>query len=69
MLNRALQVKMIKTDKSELQSTVLPESNFEDKALVIGLTIDNSIKKVGKFVIGYIIVDTIRQVLVASAKK
>lgn len=67
MFNRALQVKVVKTKKTETNPD-RPET-YEEKVAVINNSIDRAIRKIGMFAIGYIVLDTFRQVLVASANK
>ena len=69
MFNRALQVKVVPTEKKDRQTTASSESYFEKRAEVISKTIDSTMRKVGTLAIGYIVVDTVRQVLVARANR
>jgi hypothetical protein len=68
MFNRAIQVKMVNTKKNE-QEVVTSESYFEKKAEVISREIDSMMKKIGFLAIGYVVIDTARQVLVARANR
>lgn len=69
MFNRALQVKMVHTKKNETEPVDTSQSYFEKRAEVISKTLDDTMKKVGVFAIGYIVIDTVRQVLVAKANR
>lgn len=67
MFNRALQVKMIKTKKVNTEATDPPDVLLEDAVTIIGYHIERGIKKIGEAVIAYVVVDTIRKVLIAKA--
>jgi len=70
MRNRALQVRMVKTDpETTPEPEVTLEKKFDIIASHIAVTSDNLIKRIGLLAIGYVIVDTARQVLVAQASK
>lgn len=69
MFNRALQVKVVPTKKIERETPESSESYFEKRAEVISKTIDSTMRKVGTLAIGYVVVDTVRQVLVARANR
>lgn len=69
MFNRALQVKVVPTEKKDRHASESSESYFEKRAEVISKTIDSTMRKVGTLAIGYIVVDTVRQVLVARANR
>lgn len=69
MFNRALQVKMVNTKKDETEQVETSQSYFEKRAEVISKTLDDTMKKVGMFAIGYVVIDTVRQVLVAKANR
>jgi hypothetical protein len=69
MFNRAIQVKMVNTKKQEPQEPVASDSYFEKKAEVVSREIDGVMRKVGMLAIGYVVVDTLRQVLVARANR
>ena len=67
MLNRALQVKMIKMDDS-VPGTAKAEPSPE-LASIISYTIDRSIERIGIAVCAYVVLDTVRQVVVAKANR
>lgn len=69
MLNRTLQVKMVKNDKEELTSPIRTENTFEDKASIIGYHFERTAVKIGFGIIIYVFADTLRQVLVALATR
>lgn len=69
MFNRALQVKMVNTKKNEPEQVEVSESHFEKRAEVISKTLDDTVRKLGMFAIGYVVIDTFRQVMVARANK
>lgn len=64
----ALQVKMVKTDDSPL-SEIPGRLNYEAEAQIVADGIRDSVKTVSLAVCGYIVLDTIRQVVVARAQK
>lgn len=68
MFNRALQVKMVKTEK-ETTTQPNPEDVLEKKLAVISRSFENMALKVGKAVIAYVVADTVRQILVAKATR
>lgn len=64
---KKLEVKLVKDNKSEsVASTSLDK--VELVASHIGYTINRVVKTVGVMAIGYVVVDTFRQVLVAQAR-
>lgn len=69
MFNRALQVKVVKNAKNESEKTDTSDSYFEKRADVISHMIESTMKKAGALAIGYVIIDTARQVLVARANR
>ena len=70
MFNRAIQVKVVKTKQPEAAPHPLKtEPEFEKKVTIIGNTFEKTLMKVGMLAIGYIAIDTVRQMLIESAKK
>lgn len=69
MFNRAIQVKMVKPNKDEAQQTVQPELQFEKKVAIVAGYSELLINKVAGAAVTYILLDTIRKVLVAKASK
>lgn len=69
MLNRVIQVKLVKPKKKVEEVPETSESYFEDKAEFISNKIDGTMKKIGMFAIGYVVIDTFRQVMVAKANR
>lgn len=66
--NRALQVRMVKPNedpKTEHVDTL----NFEAEANIIADAFKHSVKTVSLAVCGFVVLDTIRQVLVTKASK
>ncbi len=45
------------------------DSHFEGKAAIIGAHLQTAVEKIGKTVIVFVLVDTVRQVAVARASK
>lgn len=69
MLNRVIQLKLVKRSKHENAAPSQTDTNLEGKAAIIGHYLADSIDKIGGVVLTYIILDTIRQMLVAKAQK
>ena len=69
MFNRALQVKMVKNDKAVAASPNRPDHNFEGKVAIIGSHLGKCVDKAGRALIAYVVVDTIRQVLITKANR
>lgn len=69
MQKRALQVRLIKTNKDE--TPVVSEHTFDlsEKVSVIGDRIDKSFERLGRGVILYVVADTARRVIIARATK
>lgn len=65
--NRALQVKLIKTDKKNVPTQPQTEEQFEGKVAVIAIHLRSAVKDLGLAVVAYVAIDTVRQVLVAKA--
>jgi hypothetical protein len=68
MFNRALQVKMVKSSKNEAPPTPT-EDKFVSRATFVAYASKSVIQEIGSAVVAYIVLDTIRQVLVAKASK
>ena len=64
-----MQVRFVKNKKHEETPASTKETTVEGIAAIAGYTIDRGIKKIGMFCIGYVVLDTVRQVLVAQATK
>jgi hypothetical protein len=69
MLNRTLQVKLLKTSKEDLAQPTQTSTTYEAKVAVIGNLFERIAAKVGSAVIVYVVVDTVRKVLIAKASK
>lgn len=69
MFHRALQVKWVKTKKEEAQKPSQVDHTLEGKSAIVGYTIDKVVDKIGRIVLTYVIIDRIKQVLVANASK
>lgn len=69
MFNRTLQVKMVKIDKDPPADPGHYDVTLEGKAAVLGHYSERIIDKIGSAVVSYIVLDTIRQVFVARAKR
>lgn len=66
MFNRTLQLRMVKTTK-ETQPVSVQEISLEGKVAIIGHYAERALKKAGQIAISYVVVDTMRQVIVAKA--
>lgn len=66
MFNRELKVDVVKKPKNELSQD---ELSFETKAVFVSKLIDESIQKVMTGVLAYVVLDTVRKVIVASVSK
>lgn len=69
MKKRALQVRFVKTTDENQEQPAQNDRQFEDSVEVINKSIDRMIRKVGLFAIGFVVLDTARQVLVAKANQ
>jgi hypothetical protein len=69
MFNRTLQVKMVKSNKEE--PTTLPQSNLdlEEAGAIVSHYFGRAFEKIVVSVIAYVVVDTIRQVMIARANR
>lgn len=68
MFNRTLHVKLVKT-KKETPVTSVQEISLEGKVAIIGHYAERAVKKAGQAIVAYVVVDTLRQVIVAKALK
>jgi hypothetical protein len=69
MFNREIQVRVVKAKKQEKQPPAEADISLEGKVAIIGYYTEKGIRKVGQAVIGYVVVDTLRQILIAKALK
>jgi hypothetical protein len=67
MFKRHIQVKLVKTSGGLTQTN--QDVSLEGKVAIIGHYATGVIQTVGKALIAYVVVDTLRQVLVAKALK
>jgi len=68
MFNRALQVKMVKSSKNETPP-VPSEDKFVARTTIVAYAAKQVAQEIGSAVVAYVVLDTIRQVLVARASK
>jgi hypothetical protein len=66
LFNRELKVDVVKKSKDEVNT---PEVAFEVKAVFVSKLIDESVQKIMTGVFAYVILDTVRKVIVASVSK
>ena len=66
MFNRELKVDVVKKSKDEAVETQLP---FETKAVFVSKLVDESVQKVMTGVLAYVVLDTVRKVIIASVSK
>lgn len=69
MLNRVLQVKLVKNDKREETAPSHTDTTFEGKTAIIGQYLVKTVETIVGAVIMYVVADTARQVLVVKAQK
>lgn len=69
MFNRAIQMRLINTTKEEIPKTEKTDKHFEGKAAIVGYHLERFVLHVGVVGLSYVIVDTVRKVLVAKASK
>lgn len=67
MFNRALQVRMVRTQRSEPTTATTQDSTFEQRTTIVAAAIDRGVHKVAMAALAYVALDTLRQVLVATA--
>lgn len=67
MFNRTLQVRVVKENEST--RFVDLEVPLERKVALISRYAETGIRKIGQAIVAYVIVDTLRQVIVAKALK
>lgn len=67
MFNRELQMKVVKTNKKQDTPADTTDVTIEGKVAIVTYTIDRVFRKIGIAVCAYVVLDTLRQVLVASA--
>lgn len=68
MFNRELRVNVVKSKKND-ESVDTTDSHFEGKAAIIGKAVNDAIKKIGMITVLYVVLDTGRKVLIATASK
>ena len=69
MFNREIRVNWVKKTKTEDVVTEPKEDLFERRAAIVSSSIDKSLRWIGSAVVTYVVVDTVRQILVARASK
>lgn len=70
MFNRILQVKIVKAEKVDpIKIEEGEAATFEGKMTIIGRQVERIFERAGSVVITYVLMDTIRQVMVERAKK
>jgi len=69
MFNRSIQMRIVKTKKETKYEDLPADIRLEDAATIVSHHFDKAVRKVGQAIITYVIVDTIRQVIVAQATK
>ena len=70
MFNREIQLKIAKptTAQDQMIHTV-DDTSFGDKVVTLNIAAESMIKKAGIVVCAYVVLDTVRKVLVAQASK
>lgn len=69
MFSRELQVKMVKKNKKAPVTPDQSDTELQGKTAIVGFVLERVVEKVGNAVISYVVLDTIRQVLVARASR
>lgn len=69
MFNRQLQVKLIKSKKEDAAKASQTDHTYEGKGAIFGYYLERAIDKAGRAAITYIVLDTVRQVMVARIQK
>jgi hypothetical protein len=68
MKKRVLQMRVVKEEKDDgSQTLTIPDPSFDNMVKTITHAVEKTIKTIGVAAVGYIVVDTVRQVLVAKA--
>lgn len=67
MFDRALEMKVVKKAKDMPEGTVSTDLSFDEKTKIIGRQVDKTVLKIGIVVSLYVVLDTVRQVLVTKA--
>lgn len=69
MRKRTIQVKMVKTPKDDDTSPDETDETLEGKAAIIGYYAQRIVATIGKSAVAYVVVDTLREVVIARATK
>ncbi len=67
MRNRALQVRLVKTQTEDVNGSVPQEAEFEFKVATVTNALDKIFKRVGTAALAYVVIDTARKVIIAKA--
>lgn len=67
--NKAVQVSVVKTNENPNKEHVVDMLDFEAEATIIADAVKHSVKTIVLGVCGFVVLDTIRQVLVTKASK
>lgn len=68
MFNRQLQIDVVKKGTTPDAPYDQLEVDLERRVTVVSEAVGNGIKKIGWVVFGYVVLDTVRQVVIASTK-
>lgn len=68
MRNRAIQVKMVKTQDQDESNPVI-DPPFETKVIVISDCVKDAVAFAAKMALAYVVIDTVRQVAIEKAKQ
>ena len=68
MFNRKLEIGMVKRSPSNASAEEV-EADLESRVTIVTRAVEHGVKRIGLLVFGYVILDTIRQVVVASSKQ
>lgn len=69
MFNRTIQVRVVKTKEEAPRTASSSDTSFEGKTAIIAHTFDRTLEKLANAVVAYVVVDTVRKVLIARASR
>jgi hypothetical protein len=69
-VKRTIEVRIVKKkDKQTTAESDTEDITLEGKAAIVGHYLDKGVRQIGKVMVSYVFVDTLRQVIVAQATK
>lgn len=64
---RQLQVRLVKTPKPETVTPEVPNTTVQHVVSTLAHTVDKTVRTLGLVAIGYVVLDTVRSVVLAKA--